>query len=291
MRKDPTNRRKPALAALLSLVQPGLGHVYAGRFNRAVAVIAIALAVASADVLLLLSHEQGRWIAYFLDLVPIPLYVLIVLDAVLVARRAPVPYVLKRYNTPSMYALLLVFGLGLARGRVWLNEFYVRAFRVPSVSMQQALLVGDWIYVDLRAAARRVSRDSLIVFRAPDNGVIAIKRIVGVPGDLLAMRNDTLMRNGQTVSEPWVTIVNDAHPDEETERMKTWGPVRVPQDDVFVLGDNRHASNDSRNYGFVPSSHLMGKPRLVYYSFDPDGDSPLPFLTAIRWNRIGISPH
>ena len=70
--------------------------------------------------------------------------------------------------------------------------------------------------------------------------------------------------------------------------LNDWGPFVVPADSLFMLGDNRDASYDSRFYGFVPIAHLFGRPRLVYYSFDPFSYKPLRFLTAIRWSRVGL---
>jgi signal peptidase I len=134
-----------------------------------------------------------------------------------------------------------------------------------------------------------------------------VKRVVGTPGDTLAMRNGLLYRDSKPVTESYV-IHADSSADAALEEfnwqsgylVKTamggvidhpsrnnWGPLVVPEKRYFVLGDNRDNSADSRYWGFVPDSLIRGRPIFVYYSYQPDTTRTFAWLTRIRWGRIG----
>lgn len=176
-----------------------------------------------------------------------------------------------------------------------LRTFVVEAFRIPSSSMERTLLVGDfllvnkWVYgAEIPFTGTRVpafrppQRGDVIVFDWPvDPDKAFVKRLVGLPGDTLVMRAGALQRNGEPVPEPYVTAGTSGRDD--------WGPLVVPPRHFFVLGDNRANSLDSRSWGFVPDRLLRGAPWFVYYSFTPDSVQPVPWLTRIRWARLGTT--
>ena len=130
-------------------------------------------------------------------------------------------------------------------------------------------------------------------------------RLVGEPGDTLEMRDKRLFVNGAAVEEPYVRIVDPsgdamhsdmkrwqvehviAAPTSYAPSRDTWGPIVLPDSAYFVLGDNRDNSEDSRYWGFVDRDDIRGRPWFVYYSFDPGEDGGLPWLRAVRWDRIG----
>lgn len=186
-----------------------------------------------------------------------------------------------------------------------LRTFVVEAFRIPSSSMERTLLPGDfllvnkWVYgaeipfMRTRLPALRVPQHAdVIVFDWPvDPGKAFVKRLVGLPGDTLAMQSGALLRNGVTVREPYVLTSATAAPRDASAPpvRDSWGPVVVPPRHFFVLGDNRTNSLDSRYWGFVPDSLLRGAPWFVYYSFTPDSTEPVPWLTRIRWARLGTA--
>lgn len=173
-----------------------------------------------------------------------------------------------------------------------LRTFVIEAFRIPSSSMEGTLLPGDfllvnkWVYgaeipfMSARLPALRAPQHAdVVVFDWPvDPDKPFVKRLVGLPGDTLTMRNGVLVRNGVTVQEPYLRAARDS-----------WGPVVVPARHFYVLGDNRTNSLDSRSWGFVPDSLLRGAPFLVYYSFVPDSTAAAPWLTRIRWARLGTT--
>ena len=206
-----------------------------------------------------------------------------------------------------------------------LRTFVVEAFKIPSGSMERTLLVGDFLLVNKVVygaevpvlgrrlpALRTPTRGDVIVFEWPkDRTKNFVKRLVGLPGDTLAMRDGVLIRNGMALAEPYVT-----HSDPEADPVwdefrwqsdflvrtadaavgyhpsrNNWGPLVVPQEQYFVLGDNRDNSLDSRYWGFVPDSLLRGRPEVVYFSFVPDSADDFAWLTHVRWTRLGERVH
>jgi len=182
-------------------------------------------------------------------------------------------------------------------------------------------MVGDFLVVDkmlygpevpfthLRLPPLRHPRDGdVIVFKWPSDPTINfVKRVVGVPGDTILMRDGELVRNGRALDEPYVTHLSpDTDPagddfiwqrDYLVQSLQArqaywpsrnnWGPLVVPQQSYFVLGDNRDNSLDSRYWGFVPDSLVRGRPLLVYFSYVPDSSSRVSWLTHVRWRRLG----
>jgi signal peptidase I len=216
-----------------------------------------------------------------------------------------------------------------------LRAFLVEAYRIPSGSMIPTLLVGDWLFVNKAIYGAHIpfSHSSLPAYREPRRGDVVVfvspyqedearrgndptptlvKRLVGVPGDTLFMRNGLLYLNGiaqrqgfgagsQVVPEiansvdelfDWQKRVGlkssrfGAAPPQPNH--DNWGPLVVPPARLFMMGDSRYNSKDSRYWGFVPRENVRGKPLFVYYSYNADdSDRPLPMLTDIRWSRIG----
>ena len=209
---------------------------------------------------------------------------------------------------------------------IWfiLRSLLIEAFRIPSSSMERTLLVGDFLFVNKALygaevplvhtrlpAFREPLRGDIVVFDSrTQEGVKVVKRLVGMPGDTLEMRAGVLYRNSQRQVEPYVQRVDSLSDtmdpemrswqlayllpevDRDTYRPSrdAWGPLVVPAGQYFVMGDNRDNSYDSRYWGFVNRRVIRGRPLFVYYSFDRDSRHALPFLTAIRWSRIGTQP-
>ena len=206
---------------------------------------------------------------------------------------------------------------------VLVRSFLVEAFKIPSGSMEGTLLVGDFLLVNklvygaevpftgkrLPAMHRPVYRD-ILVFQWPEDPTKnLVKRLVGLPGDTVAMENGVLVRNGTPQQERYAShtepnIDSDADefhwqrnflvrqaialPSYHPSR-NNWGPLVVPPRSYFVLGDNRDNSLDSRYWGFVPDSLVRGRPMIVYFSYAPDSTVSLDWIMRIRWRRLGES--
>jgi signal peptidase I len=202
------------------------------------------------------------------------------------------------------------------------RSFLVEAFKIPSASMEHTLLPGDFLLVNKLVygaqipftnktlpAIRKPRRGDVIVFQYPEDLTKNfVKRLVGVPGDTLAMEDGVLIRNGVRLNESYVShtepgtdprgeefywqrdyIVRtaQAYVDNYNPSRNNWGPLIVPEKNYFVLGDNRDNSLDSRYWGFVADSLVRGRPMFVYYSFARDSAIGSRWMSGVRWNRLG----
>jgi signal peptidase I len=207
-----------------------------------------------------------------------------------------------------------------------IRTFLVEAFKIPTGSMERTLLVGDFLLVNKAVYGAEIpftsahlppiarpQRGDIIVFEWPkDPSKNFVKRLIGLPGDTLEMREGVVRLNGRPVDEQYVghTAPNDDPSGEDFEWQRNhlvkqaaasgapyhpsrnnWGPLVVPGKNYFVLGDNRDNSYDSRYWGFVPDSLVKGQPFVVYYSYARDPSHRLPWLTNIRWRRLGERVH
>lgn len=219
-----------------------------------------------------------------------------------------------RWTWEWLKSLAIAFALFLV-----IRTFAIEAFRIPTASMEGTLLIGDFLLVNKAVYGAQVpgtavrlpsfgdpAHGDVVVFTPPHEPTKNyVKRLVGLPGDTLNMRDKVLFRNGEKVSEPYAQHADplDIHDPrmrwqldhllEATDRLSyrptrdSWGPIVVPEGRYFVLGDNRDDSEDSRYWGLVDAATLKGKPLFVYYSFDGSRLSNAPWITEIRWDRIG----
>jgi signal peptidase I len=181
---------------------------------------------------------------------------------------------------------------------IFVIAFVVQAFQIPSESMENTLLVGDYLLVnkvryggggiwDHIMPYRPIKRGDIVVFHYPVNPTQHfVKRVVGVPGDRIRLSNRILYVNGVPVKEPYVrhsSLVHDAYRDEfphlnvpvpevtskwwlQMHKLVEDGQLIVPEGHYFALGDNRDESLDSRYWGFVPKENIIGSPWLIYWS-------------------------
>ncbi len=293
--------RRSWVAVVLTLLLPGLGHLYAGAPRRALFVYMLSLLVGAVAVatLAILSATTLPIMLVMVSLILVPgvlFATLVARDAVLQARRTGSTYVLRRYNRWYVYAaLFLVISLVLPRRYARLFHGLLQAWQIPNSSMEPTLYAGDFI---LGSPLRRApSRGQIVIFQRHKGAWT--KRIVGTPGDTLAMEAGVLSVNGHPVSEPsafhahersvfdadflWQRQFLTSTVDTAAYHPTTtfWGPLVVPAGNYFVLGDNRGESADSRYFGFVAADSIVQRPTVVYFSRDRETHS-------VRWGRIGI---
>jgi signal peptidase I len=223
-----------------------------------------------------------------------------------------------RWTWEWVKSLVIAFALFLL-----IRTFVIEAFRIPTASMETTLLVGDFLLVNKAVYGAQVPGTAmrLPAFGTPRRGDVVVftpphepeknyvKRLVGLPGDTLSMREKVLFINGVPMAEPYARHVDplDMHAPgmrwqsdflvdvagrlDYRPTRDNWGPLVVPDSGYFVLGDNRDDSEDSRYWGFVQASAVKGQPLFVYYSFNPRTLKQAPWLTEIRWDRIGGAVH
>lgn len=204
---------------------------------------------------------------------------------------------------------------------VIIKTFLVEAFQIPSGSMERTLLVGDFLFVNKAVYGAQIPgtgarlpgfesprRGDVIVFAYPKNPDLNyVKRVIGLGGDRVEMREGQVRVNGELLTETYVQRVDPmrdiSDPEFSWQRRyfvgsrddpravhptrDNWGPLRVPAGKYFVLGDNRDNSADSRYWGFVDGGAVKGRPMVVYFSYDREAHDALPWLTDIRWSRLG----
>lgn len=206
-----------------------------------------------------------------------------------------------------------------------IRTFLVQAFSIPSGSMENTLLVGDYLMANNTVFGPRLPftetrlpglrdprRGEVVVFRPTYNDPIidVVKRVVGIPGDTVQMKDGVMFRNGERLEESYVKDAGlpdmplsfsgpggyswhlealPAGADGEAYRptRETWGPLVVPAGHYFLMGDNRDESLDSRFMGFIPREVIRGKPMFIYYSVDRSLERPFSLITAVRWSRMG----
>lgn len=193
--------------------------------------------------------------------------------------------------------------------RIFVGEASV----VPTASMEGTILVGDHLFMDKLLygpeiplvhwrlpVLKTIHRGDIIVFRYPkDVNETFLKRVTALGGDRLEIKNGVLYVNLQPVQEPYAVHHAPVH-----NPLESWGPTVVPEGQLFVMGDNRDNSSDSRDWGFVPMSNVIGEPLFVYWSYDAPtarwlDENPghrISFYASIaenffsntRWNRTGM---
>jgi len=177
---------------------------------------------------------------------------------------------------------------------LFIRTFAVQAFKIPSGSMKQTLQIGDHILVNKFIYGVKVpfSKTTLIPVKKPKHGDIIvfkfpvdpnkdfIKRVVGVGGDIVEGRNKKIYVNEKAVDQSF-TIHTDPHAmPANVQPRDNFGPITVPENSLFVMGDNRDQSYDSRFWGFVDMKAVSGKAFIIYWSWDKDN-------FGIRWGRVG----
>ena len=200
---------------------------------------------------------------------------------------------------------------------LFVRTWVVQAFKIPTGSMENNLLIGDHLLVNKfvfgPAGAERallpmrdIRRRDIVVFKYPNEPQRDfIKRVIGLPGETLELRNKKVYINGEPLDEPYVHFLEPASDSQEVTSFdvrERYGPVRVPEGQYFVMGDNRDNSQDSRYWGFLPRGYIKGKALMIYWSYESgraeyaeDGVGATVqrllsvvthFFTRTRWERI-----
>ncbi len=262
--------RNPFIAGLLSLLMPGLGHVYAGAALKGLMLFALLVGI---QLIFGLARLQASFQGFVVLWSAVgALFVYAVVSAVRTAAQCE-QSVCKRYNRwywyplffVPMYAVLAV--MAAARGE-W---FGFESFRIPAGSMQPTLQTGDLIAVDTDYADPQVG--DIVVFHSPENGSLQyVKRVAALGGDRVSISDGYVLLDG-TVAERLVVQPQYRQLDFSLSMPET----RVPAHHAFMLGDARDNSKDSRFWGTVPLENIIGKVSYIWYAHD--------------WSRIGRVPH
>ena len=189
------------------------------------------------------------------------------------------------YAKPILIALVLVLVI---------PTFVVQAFKIPSESMEPTLEIGDHLLVNEFIYGIKIPFTSINLFpwKSPQRGDVIvfiyplepdkdfIKRVIGVGGDTVRIVNKKLYINGVETPDPHAVYRENTILLGDVQKPDNFGPVTVPKGNLFVLGDNRDVSWDSRSWGFVPLKDVLGKAFAICWSWNSQG-------STVRWNRLG----
>ncbi|OPY64526.1 MAG: Signal peptidase I P [Syntrophorhabdus sp. PtaU1.Bin050] len=180
----------------------------------------------------------------------------------------------------------------------FVRSFFIQAFKIPSGSMEPTLLIGDHLLVNRLSYVVKVpfsdiillnlgspKRGDVIVFRYPmDRSKDFIKRVIATEGETVEIRNKIIYVNGKKIDDPWGVYLDEEIVPKFLSPKDNLGPIKVPKDCIFAMGDNRDRSLDSRFWGFVRRDDLVGKALVLYFSWNGRADSPVNY---VRWERLG----
>lgn len=206
-------------------------------------------------------------------------------------------------STVREYTEAIVIAIILA---LFIRSFIVQAFKIPSGSMLSTLQIGDHLLVNkfiygvkfpmngkILIPWKNPERDDIVVFRFPkDRSIDYIKRVVGVAGDTVEIKNKQLYINGKATTNPHAQFTTNNIMKASAGPRDNMEPIKVPEGKIFVMGDNRDNSYDSRFWGFVPLNDVLGKAFILYWSWDLE--KPLMStdrFASVRWSRIGNIVH
>ncbi len=181
---------------------------------------------------------------------------------------------------------------------LFIRAFVVQAFKIPSGSMLDTLQIGDHILVNkfiygiklpfsdiVVIPIKHPQREDIIVFKFPeDPRKDFIKRVIGVPGDVIEIKDKRLYVNHELMERDYAIYKDPRILPASVQPRDNFGPITVPEEKLFVMGDNRDQSYDSRYWGFVDYKAVKGKAFIIYWSWDKNNFD-------VRWNRIGTILH
>lgn len=294
-----TRPRKPIFALMMSLVLPGFGQLYNGEPNKAIWLFLCFALLSIPGVALVALYLPNGWMmpALVISIIStLAIWLYGMTDAWRIARRKQ-DYIPQVWQTSGVYTLVLILCNILAMPLLigYVRAHQVESFRIPSTSMVPSVLQGDFIFADKRyncpGCKQRVKRGDIAIFTYPnDRTLYYIKRIIGLPGDHVQVRDNEVWVNGQSLKVQATATPNGVQVTERDGSRQwqvIWAPVKerppeadmtIPAGQVFVLGDNRNATKDSRYFGTVPLHDVVGKARQVWFSSNASG---------VRWGRLG----
>ena len=293
--KEYKHRRRPWTAVMLSLILPGLGHIYCGKIEIGIIIAFIMTYFPYAWLVAIAKEGQIiPAITFFFFAIPLIGAVLVPIDAYRCARRTRPDYQLKEYNRVSIYCVLLLMACGGTIGyAMYVRDHFIKAFSIPTASMYPTIQYGDRLIANKTSYNKADPRKGdIIIFTSPENRKSNwIKRVVAVQGDTVEMKNNELYINGikldhqslgpasvknkDRILEGQLYLEkNDnaeyeifiADSDQSSENLITdFGPLTITGRQCFVLGDNRNFSRDSRHTGPIPLATVEGKASYLYF--------------------------
>ena len=273
------SRRRWWLAGLLSYLVPGLGQVYNGQATKGLLfnfLMASWSGLVFSLVFFMLKQPPARiriFIFFLLFGIAFLAHLLFILEAIRTAWKKGKDRPLQPYNRLIVYLAALLVSLGVDYSiSTAVKEYVLKPFRIPSVSMEPALMSGDYLLSNqLHYTDHNPSRSDVVIFLAAGGTRdYYIKRIIGLPGDTLEIRDKSVRVNGRELDEPYVKHEDSQVFPAGSGVRDNLAPMVIRPDEYFVMGDNRDSSLDSRHHGIVRRHQIKGRPMFVYFSWSED---------------------
>ena len=274
--------RKPWLAVLLTILTIGLGHLYSGYVKRGFFLFL------GAHLLIVLVFSLAAFIPPYGAIVAtsaaIVFPVFCYIDAYRSAKNRRENYELQRYNRWYYYLIIIcVYGFitqptleSLAKSN------FSQAFKIPSGAMLDTMKIGDHIMCNkITYKFNEPKRGDIVIFPYPKTPSVSyVKRVIGLGGESIEIREKEVFINGNPLKEEYTIYASGKNLAASFGPRDNLGSIDIPTDAVFVMGDNRDNSHDSRFWGFVPKSSISGKVTFIYWSWDSEH-------SRVRWDRVG----
>lgn len=262
----------------------GLGHLYSGQVKRGIFLYFVGQGTLLAAALPVIYFFPTLPILLIALLVGLTFLLYCIFDAARLSKQKRFRYKLKKYNKWYVYLgcwFLASFIVQPVVGQL-IKKFVIQSYKIPAQSLRPNILAGDFIIASkLFSVEAGVNRGDVIIFPLPeDPQKDFIKRVVALGGETIEIVNKEVFINGNLFREPYIIHTDPRILPKGLRPRDNFGPVIVPEDAIFVMGDNRDHSYDSRFWGCVKKSDVKGKARSIYWSWDGENN-------AIRWNRIG----
>ncbi|SDU66790.1 signal peptidase I [Desulfobacula phenolica] len=275
--------RKLWVAGVFTFLTIGLGHVYSGKAQK--------------GIILYLGQYLGLLICMvflfiYPSLVVIVLFVLLgfayflysLIDSIQVSKKGRDSYQLKKYNSWYSYLGILLLSSFIIQPTISnsIKKHIIQAYKIPDGSLKPTLLIGDQILAKTGLSLKSgIEKGDMVIFPYPqDPSKDFIKRVVAVGGETIEIKEKKVFINGKLINEPFILHLDNRMIPPNLAQRDTMPAIKVPDDSLFVMGDNRDNSHDSRFWGFVKKSSVTGKASIIYWSWDRKD-------FKIRWDRIG----
>jgi|SRR5580704_7837548 signal peptidase I len=259
-------RKRGIIAFVLSVIQPGLGQIYNRQPIKAIAYFVFWGAFLLLYRALNLWNSFAGFAAFIIILGSTALYMIV--QATRAGFRHRTVSETPKGSRPSQIiaiGLAVVVIVANGNGFIWDRAIAIRAFKVPSESMSPTIRFGDRIVANMQAYAKnKPNRGVLVLFLLSPNNTLLLKRVAGVEGDTIEIDHDNVVLNGVLVEEPYLEPANSAADTSGDD----FGSKKVPEGAIYVMGDNRRNSYDSRYFGVVKLSQVRGKALFIYWSSD-----------------------
>jgi signal peptidase I len=280
MQNKPRSKWKTAFLTLLTM---GLGHIYCGEVKRGFIFFAIHYVLILLSFILLKLSPSLTSLAT-IAIVMLSYFIYCLTDALKVSRKKTHYYEMQKYNRWYVYVAVILIFLLIPRPltRNYIKENVAKTFSIPTGSMIPTLLIGDMLVAKTDPISKSdINKGELVIFNYPkDRSRIFIKRVIATEGETLSIINKKVLVDDVVLEEPYIINSDPEIITNQSTPRDNLNSVKIPKGSMFVLGDNRDDSYDSRHWGFVKKSDIIGKAALLFWSWDSENYN-------VRWNRIG----